>query len=100
MARMVRKQICIDDDIDRALAEKARTLGVSQGEVVRGALRRDLEGAGDPALETAYLWIDHILEARAAEGPLPGSRTWTRDEAHDDDSGAARGTRHAGSARH
>jgi len=91
MARMVRKQICIDDELDRALAEKARRLGVSQGEVVRAALRRDIEGIGDAVLEQGWQRVKQIFDERAAMGPVPGGRTWTRDDLYDDDDGFPRG---------
>ena len=91
MVRMVRKQICIDEELNRALAEKARRLGVSQGEVVREALRRDIEGASDSAVEAAWGEIATVLDDRADKGPLPGSRTWTREDAHDDEEGFPRG---------
>ena len=38
MARMVRKQICITDELDRRLGEMAERRGVSQSEIVREAL--------------------------------------------------------------
>ncbi len=91
MARMVRKQICIDEELDRALAEKAHRLGVSQGEVVRAALRRDIEGIGDAVLAAQWQHVKQFLDERAAKGPLPGGRTWTRDDAYDDDDGFPRG---------
>ena len=91
MSRMVRKQICIDEALDRALAEKARRLGVSQGEVVRSALRRDIEGSEDAAFEAVRSDIAAILDRRAGLEPLPGKRTWTRDDLYDDDEGFPRG---------
>jgi len=93
MARMVRKQICIDAELDRALAEKARQLGVSQGEVVRTALRRDIEGSKEAAAEVAWRRVlDSMDGARAAgpSGPVDESRGrgWTREDLYDNDDGS------------
>jgi hypothetical protein len=91
MVRMVRKQICIDEELDRALAERARLLGVSQGEVVRAALRRDIEGSEDTALHAVWSEVAAVLDSRAAGAPLAGTRTWKRDDAYGDDDGVQRG---------
>ncbi len=44
MARMVRKQICITEELDRRLAEMAGRRGVSQSEIVRDALGSYVDG--------------------------------------------------------
>lgn len=84
VARMVRKQICLEADLDRALAERARLLGVSQGEVVRSALRRELVSAREDSRLRAWGKALAIMEERARLGPLPGGRTWTREDLYDD----------------
>lgn len=87
MGRMVRKQFCIDDELDAALAETAARLHVSQGEVVRRALRSEIERSAVDARHAAWLRSKKRLEEWAALGPVPGGRgrTWTRDDLYDDD---------------
>lgn len=82
MARMVRKQICIDDETDARLEALAKELGMSQGAVVRMALRREL-GAADR--HAAWKRSLERLEAWGALGPVEGGRTWTREDAYDDE---------------
>ncbi len=85
MGRMVRKQFCIDDELDAQLAETALKLGVSQGEVVRQALRHEFERGVVDARRAAWERSKKRLLERAALGSVPGGRTWTREDAYDDD---------------
>ncbi len=103
MPRMVRKQICIDEELDQALAERARSLGVSQGAVVRAALRRDIEGSQDAELKAAWTRVLGSMERLLAAGPSGPTnegqgRGWTREDLYDNDDGSPRGFR-VGSAR-
>lgn len=83
MGRMVRKQLYIDDEHEAALKARAAERGVTEAEIMREALDRYL---GDIAREEADAAWERILEfsrRRAAKGPLPGKRDWTRDEIYD-----------------
>jgi hypothetical protein len=89
MARMVRKQICIDEELDHALAEEARRLGVSQGEVVRTALRRDMESSKRAVASAAWRRALDSMDGLLALGPSRpadegGERDWTREDLYDD----------------
>ena len=93
MARMVRKQILIDEELERALVERATEQGVSQGELVRRTLHEGL--LGDEALRKAA-WqrvlkaMDDAIEwskTHPYEGPPVEGRGWTRDDLYDDDDG-------------
>lgn len=87
MARMVRKQLYIEDEQDQALAAEAERLGITQAEIVRRAIdawlndtsRESRRQALREALETAR----QIRELGPVE-PLP--RRWERGELHERDS--------------
>ena len=98
MARMVRKQICIDEELDQALAEKAHSLGVSQGEVVRAALRRDIEASKDAVAGAAWRRVLGSMDEALAAGPSGPvdqnrGRGWTRGDLYDNEDGSPRGFR-------
>ena len=99
MSRMVRKQVCIDEQLDHALAEKAHRMGVSQGQIVRAALRREFETNPDDEVARVWSGIRSVLDRRDASGPLEGTRMWVRDDAYDDERGCPRGIGHRHSAR-
>jgi hypothetical protein len=86
MTRMVRKQLYMDAETDRRLAERAELLGVSQAEIVRIAvdeyLSGTIEGAPNPGWEELKVLIDRIR----ARGPVPGGggeRSWKREDLYD-----------------
>lgn len=84
MARMVRKQIVLEPEQERALAERARLLGVSQSELVREAIDRLLDRDASQRKQQAW---DEILATMRGEGltipPSSGGRRWTREEIHE-----------------
>jgi hypothetical protein len=87
MARMVRKQICIDTELDARVGELAAKRGVSQSEIVRDALEA-LFAEGARAEERSG-WEDFLAfsERRLAEGVPEGTvvgRRWVRDDLYDD----------------
>ena len=84
MGRMVRKQIVIDPKTERALAERARALGVSQSALIRQAIDRLLEET-----DREYrlkLWQE-IERVALTSGASSGGRRWTREEIHERGSG-------------
>jgi hypothetical protein len=88
MARAVRRQICLDKELDIALAEIARRLGVSQGEVVRAALRRYVEEPRGTAAEAAWHRVLDSMGDAFAAGPIgpveeTSGRGWTRSDLYD-----------------
>jgi hypothetical protein len=83
MARMVRKQLYLQEDLDRELAERARLLGVSQAELVRRAVELFLADERPGALESAVRDIDAAWVRGDALGVGSWGATWTRDELHE-----------------
>lgn len=84
MGRMVRKQIVMDAEQERALAARARALGISQSEFVRRAVEHMLE---QPQAADARLRALEELRAGWAEaersGVGSGGARWTREELHE-----------------
>lgn len=85
MGRMVRKQLNIDDDLDRAIAERAKEMGISQSELVRQALERfleDLDRDEDLAAveRLRAMWAE---DDRLGIGSGPEGRTWKREDLYD-----------------
>lgn len=84
MARMVRKQIVIPAEQERALGERAAALGVSQSSLVRDAIEQLLGGVPTD-VRRKRAW-DGLRAGMADSGRLGvGSRgtTWTRDQLHE-----------------
>jgi hypothetical protein len=78
---MIRKQVYLRADQDRRLKALARTLGVSEAELIRQSVDRSVLGAGlnrpDPA---AWAAERRLVAARQARRRLRGRRDWTRDD--------------------
>jgi Arc/MetJ-type ribon-helix-helix transcriptional regulator len=84
MSRMVRKQIVMDAEQERAVAARARALGISQSEFVRRAVKQLLE---QPPSSSARQRALEELRAGWAEaersGVGSGGVKWTREELHE-----------------
>jgi hypothetical protein len=81
---MVRKQLYIRRDQDQRLKQAARRAGLAEAEYVRMALDQALAApVAAPRDPTAWLEILEFLRARHAEGPLPGTRDWKREDIYD-----------------
>jgi hypothetical protein len=85
MTTMVRKQVYIEPRQDRLLKQWAAETGRTEAEIVREALdrwmaseerRREAEVAWEEVLDFAEEW--------AAQGPVAGGRTWTREELYEE----------------
>lgn len=84
MASKVRKQIYIDPDQESTLKQLAKDTGISEAEIIRQAIdryanqlqapRRDLS-----AWERQRLRIQQLIDL----GPVPGGRTWRREDLYD-----------------
>jgi len=85
MSTKVRKQIYLEQRQDRLLKQQAQAEGVSEAALIRraidAAVPRRVSGGTNPAA------LDYVLELgrkRAAKGPLPGGRTWTREDLYEE----------------
>lgn len=83
MERMVRKQLYIDAELDRALCARASALGVTQAQIVREALGRHLVGGAEDARAAAVTRLQGLWAESRAEGLGSGGRRWTREELHE-----------------
>jgi hypothetical protein len=85
MTTMVRKQVYIEPRQNTLLKQWAEETGKTEAEIFRQALdrwmtseqqRREAEAAWEQVLAFAEEW--------AAKGPVPGGRTWTREELYEE----------------
>jgi hypothetical protein len=88
MARMVRKQIYIDPRQEALLKQAARRRSVSEAELIRVAIDRQLRGGElQPIPPDPVAWeqaLQFMLELRA-RGPIEGqARTWNRQELYEE----------------
>ena len=83
MARMVRKQLYLDDAQEASLKQHARERGVTEADLMRQALDAFLASIAREERDAAWERIKAFSEKRAAMGPLPGKRDWTRGELYD-----------------
>jgi predicted transcriptional regulator len=84
MARMVRKQICIDEELDRRLGTLAGSRHISQSEVVRDALTAYFDEA-EATRQTRIEAMERFLKQGEEIGKRlpPGWKPMTREEAHE-----------------
>ena len=85
MARMIRKQVYLDERHDRMLKRRATARGITEADIIREALDCTAVGAGGvsrrsmnldvPAGEKALAFM-RSLGRRRSKGPA--GRTWTR----------------------
>jgi len=84
MPVMVRKQVYIEPRQDRMLKRFAKKRGVTEAEVIRRALEqhmKELERA-DRGLK-AWQESKTFMEEWVKKGPVPGRRTWRREDLYD-----------------
>ena len=84
MAAMVRKQVYIEPRQDELLKQAAVETGMTESEIVRQAidLWEETEAKkrrAEEAWEEAQVFIEELI----ARGPVPGGRTWKREELYD-----------------
>ena len=84
MAEMVRKQVYIERRQDRYLKSLAKTLGVTEAELIRQGIDRGL-AALSPSWPDPEAWkeILRFIEARRRRKIPKGNRRWTREELYD-----------------
>jgi hypothetical protein len=84
VGRMVRKQIVMKAEQERALEDRATALGVSQSALVREALDAFLGGAATDARKQR-VWEELRVGMNNSAGLSVGSRgeRWTREDLHE-----------------
>lgn len=84
MSGMVRKQVYIEQAQEELLKRRAKELGLSEAEIVRRALQAALRSGAATFIADPKAWerLKADMEEWAARGPVPGERTWTREDAY------------------
>ena len=84
MARMVRKQVYLEDGQNARLKRRAAELGVTEAELIRRALERLGQIPGLPPDPRAWAEARAVIVRRLGlEAPQTG-RAWTREELYDE----------------
>jgi hypothetical protein len=85
MAQMIRKQIYIEPLQDVNLKKQAKTLGITEAEVIRRAIDSQMSFLV-PGLRDRSAWEREkaFIAQRMAGKPLPGGRKFRREEAYED----------------
>jgi hypothetical protein len=82
---MIRKQIYIESRQDNSLKKHARDLGVTEAEVIRRAIDRQMTSVrlGIRDLK-AWEREKNFITKRMAKGRAPGRRQWKREDAYEE----------------
>jgi hypothetical protein len=85
MTQMIRKQIYIEPLQDVSLKQRAIMLGVTEAEVIRRAIDRQMALLG-PGVRDLSAWEREraFIDKRIAGTPHPGSRRFRREEAYEE----------------
>ena len=82
MARMVRKQIVLDPQLEREVAARAQDLGISQSEFIRRAIEAMRSPTHD-SQEAAWARARNVMLQADTLRTGSGGRRWTRKEIHE-----------------
>jgi len=85
MPRMVRKQVYIESHQETTLKKQAKSLGITEAEVIRRAIDRQMIsvrlGAKD---KKAWEREKTFIANRMAKGPTSRGRRWRREDAYEE----------------
>jgi hypothetical protein len=85
MSVMVRKQVYIEPRQDELLKQAAAETGMTEAEIIRQALDLwDERVARRRRAREAWEEERAFIESLVAQGPVPGGRTWTREELYEE----------------
>lgn len=86
METLVCKQVYIESRQEELLKQWTAKTGMSEADIIRQALDQWLEAEEARRRRALAAWKEArtFIEARAAQGPVPGKRTWTRDELYEE----------------
>ena len=82
MAMMVRKQVYLRRRQSALLKRQARELGTTEAELIRRAIDRQVSVRLRP---DSRLWKKEraFIQGLINQGPIPGKRTWKREDLYD-----------------
>ena len=83
MARMVRKQIHIEPRQEALLKRLARETGMTEAELIRRAIDHQERVIHFPRDTRAWREERDFIARLMEQGPVPGGRTWRREELHE-----------------
>ena len=85
MTRMIRKQIYIESHQDGILKQKASSLGITEAEVIRRAIDRQMTSARfDMRDPQAWEREKTFIARRMNKGYTAGTRRWKREDAYEE----------------
>jgi len=84
MARMVRKQVYIEDRQEALLKRLAQATGATQAELIRQAIDRQARALLFPRRDLNAWREEHaFIQELIQQGPVSGGRTWRREGLHE-----------------
>ena len=85
MTQMIRKQVYIEPIQDASLKQRAVMLGVTEAEVIRRAIDRQMALLG-PGVRDLRAWEREkaFIVKRMSGGPISGGRKFRREEAYEE----------------
>ena len=85
MPRLVRKQVYIESRQDALLKQKARLLGVTEAEVIREAIDRQMASVRLNVRDMkAWEREKAFIAKRMKKGFVPETRRWKREDAYEE----------------
>ena len=85
MPRMIRKQVYIKSGQETTLKQQARALGITEAEVIRRAIDRQMSSVRLAARDSkAWEREKAFISKRMAKGATSGSRQWRRADAYEE----------------
>lgn len=83
MTTRVRKQVYIDPAQESLLKRLAQSTGTTEAEIIRQAIDRQVRALW-PSKPNLAAWEDEraFIAGLIRLGPLPGGRTWRREDLH------------------
>jgi hypothetical protein len=84
MGTKVRKQIYIEAKQDAVLKRMSEESGLSEAEIIRQAIDRHAQAQGyNQSRAQAWAQARQFIENLIELGPVPGGRTWKREDLYD-----------------
>jgi hypothetical protein len=84
MTTKVRKQIYIDAGQNVLIKWLAKSIGITEAEIIRQAIDRHTRSFQFPKRDlTAWQAERTFIAQLMQQGPIPGRRTWRREDLHE-----------------